>query len=565
MALALEHLPADVRPLADIARRALASSLDLRGLPLPRRSASIARPNERRDAEARASLADNLTTGLAPLSPPVAVLDALRSLAQPGCWAVVTGQQPGLCAAPLLTLYKALQAIALARELAAAWDTPVVPIFWNHGDDHDLAEANRLFVANENLDVEKLSLAGLSSGRQPLSTIVVEPLAHGLSAMEDRLRAMLARAPGANSQLALDLCLPRAGESLARAMTRTLTSLLGHHGLVVVEPDWMREDLSRALADLVSSGPGHSGPGLVAAARGPGSALPAALAAGSAALSEGGLDPSIDQGSAAILFRLEDGRRRALRFGGDGYRFDDEPGSRTPAELAAEIIQEPAAYSAGALLRPLVQDAVLPTAATVGGWGELAYQAQLGPARALAGLPPVPFIPRISITLTDPECRSSLEKAGLTAAEIIGGLDLSTNNKEEAAPAALALAEAADRLRVDLLSLRPALAELDPSLVAGLKRAADQARKSIQRLADKAARVADNQSGAGRRHRRRLAATLMPRGEPQERLTGPLPWLSRFGTAWLDELLAELDPCAPEHLLVHLSDDLAAGNDNPAP
>ena len=77
--------------------------------------------------------------------------------------------------------------------------------------------------------------------------------------------------------------------------------------------------------------------------------------------------------------------------------------------------------------------------------------------------------------------------------------------------------------------------------------------------------MADNQSGAGRRHRRRLAATLMPRGEPQERLTGPLPWLSRFGTAWLDELLAELDPCAPEHLLVHLSDDLAAGNDNPAP
>ena len=91
--------------------------------------------------------------------------------------------------------------------------------------------------------------------------------------------------------------------------------------------------------------------------------------------------------------------------------------------------------------------------------------------------------------------------------------------------------------------------------MAGLKRTADQTRKTVLRLADKAARVADNRSGAGRRHRRRLSATLMPRATPQERLAGPLPWLGRFGSAWIDELLDELDPCAPEHLLVHLSDD----------
>ena len=41
--------------------------------------------------------------------------------------------------------------------------------------------------------------------------------------------------------------------------------------------------------------------------------------------------------------------------------------------------REPRAWSPGALLRPLVQDALLPTAAYVGGPAEIAYHAQIGP------------------------------------------------------------------------------------------------------------------------------------------------------------------------------------------
>src|SRR5207344_2072434 len=95
------------------------------------------------------------------------------------------------------------------------------------------------------------------------------------------------------------------------------------------------------------------------------------------------------------------------------YRYDGEAGARTAVELAAEIVQEPLAWSAGALLRPVVQDLVLPTAAYVGGWGELDYHAQLGPLRALAGAPATPFVPRLSATLVDAAARESLGKLGL--------------------------------------------------------------------------------------------------------------------------------------------------------
>src|SRR3954453_20882917 len=68
---------------------------------------------------------------------------ALERLAEPGAFAVTTGQQPGLFTGPLYTIHKALSTAALARVLERQWQHPVVPVFWVAGDDHDFAEASQ--------------------------------------------------------------------------------------------------------------------------------------------------------------------------------------------------------------------------------------------------------------------------------------------------------------------------------------------------------------------------------------------------------------------------------------
>jgi len=73
---------------------------------------------------------------------PRAVAGLLERLREPGAVAVTTGQQPGLFTGPLYTVFKALSAAALARELETVWQRPVVPVFWLATDDHDFAESN---------------------------------------------------------------------------------------------------------------------------------------------------------------------------------------------------------------------------------------------------------------------------------------------------------------------------------------------------------------------------------------------------------------------------------------
>ena len=538
----LEHLRADLFDPAPIARDALSGRLPASLARVPSHLSDIAAPPERFDDEDRDELAMALEEHLAPLQPHVAVMDSVRALRTSGALCVVTGQQPGLLAAPLYNLWKGLHAVKLARALSGQLRRPVVPVFWNHADDHDVAEVHHAHLLNVNLDVQKVGLAGMSSGRLPLSRVVFDEERHRLGAVRAAVAELLHGQPHAAQ--ALELCLPRAGETFATAFTRTLTTLLGPHGLVVLEPDWLRTRFSRSLAGLVMAEPLDE------------------LVRGTEAVRAAGYTTPIDPRDAALLFRHEEKGRRAMRCTGvDGagreWRYDGEDGSRTSAELAAEIVQAPLEWSAGALLRPLVQDLALPAVAYIGGHGELAYHAQLGAIRAALDLPRTYFVPRLSCTIVDPQARLALAKLGIDAEAVLAakgawGSPAETHETPEVIARMRAIAKecegALDGCRADL-------AQLDKGLAVHLKRLGDQLRKNVEEIVVKAERVQQNKSGKGRRHERRVNNALVPRGVPQERLLGPAQTIARFGDEWLGELLAEIDPLPREHLVVHLGPD----------
>ncbi len=528
MTIATRALASDVVGRPEFAR----ISLRVPRFSLPLSIDHIAPPRERFLPEERAELALALEAHLAPLAPNVAVLDSIRALRVAGACCVVTGQQPGLLGGPLYSLYKALHAVRLARSLSQAWERPVVPLFWNHADDHDIGEVHHAWLLNENLDLQRIGLSGMSSGRQPLSRLVLRDAEHRLVAVREALRQSLIGCEFAEE--AIELFAPRDGETLASAFTRSMTDLLGHLGLVVLEPDWIRTPLSRALAGVVQ-GPVREG-----------------LADGETALRALGVEPSIESATAALLFHVDSGGRRALRLGGDGYRYDGEEGSRSSVELAAEIIQSPTDWSPGALLRPLVQDISLPVVAYVGGWGELSYLAQLGPLREALGAPLTAAVPRWSCTLVDDDTNAALERLGLSIANVLSARAVQIESEEPgAAPPFIAeLRAIVERTAKELSAHREELAKLDRGLAANLPRTGAQIRTLVEKICEKAERVHANRSGRGKRLVRRVSNNLCPRGELQERVLGALPFVARFGRAWIDELFHALGPFESGHLVV---------------
>jgi len=527
--IATSLVSADVLGLPPFAKHAQ----QVPGFIVPRTLEDIAQRDDTWLPEERVELSLALERGIARHQPHVAVLDGARQLALPGACCVVTGQQPGFLGGPLYSLLKALHAIRLARSLAQAWERPVVPLFWNHADDHDVAEVHHAWVLNENLDLQRLGLAGLSSGKQPVSRIVLREDRQHMSAVREALRQLYGRQPFGES--AIELFLPRDGETFATAFTRAMTELLGPHGLVVLEPDWIREPLSRALARIVAR-----------------AELPRALARGEELLREHGAPVAIESSSAALLYRVDDRGRHALRMGGDGFRYDGEEGSRTGAELAAEIVQSPTGWSAGALLRPLLQDSVLPSVAYVGGWGELNYLAQLGPLRDATDVAHTAAVPRWSATLIESETADAAAQLEVEVADVLATRGKSLAEEEEKPPPAVVaeLREIALRAARELVARKAALAELDRGLAANLPRTGEQIRSLVDKLCEKAERVHANRAGRGRRLVRRVTNALCPRGELQERVLPVLPFLARHGWDWMGELLDALGPLATGHLLV---------------
>lgn len=533
-----EFLVLDDPTRTDFARR-LDARLDIPGLPIARTLEEIPEPpsgvdpngpHDRFDPDERAYLAETLERALIPHAPPVAVLDNVRKLAQPGASVVVCGQQPGLAGGPLFCAFKALHTLRLARSLEVAWERPVVPLYWNHADDHDLAEVNHTHLVNENLDVERLGLSGTGSGRQPLSRIHLSDEHHGLGAIQARLRHALGHLE--HFDWASTLLLPREGETLATALTRAFTELFGPLGLVVLEPDTLRPAWTRALADTVS----HD--------------LATPLQEAASTLRTLGLTPAVEPTDAALVYRVDESGRTPLRLGGEGYRYDEEPGSRRGSELAASLVGDLEGWSAGALLRPIVQDLALPVAAYIGGDGEAAYQALLGPLRTAIGAPTTPFVCRFSATVLEEHTTRSLEKSHLDLSEILESTEplIETVGRRTPPPAVLErIDDLSERTRAELLTLTDDVRNIDPALIGALRRTASSLQEPLHKLREKLRRVHANRHGIGRAHLRRLQSSLRPLGHPQERIHSLLPLLARHGPELIPALL-EVLPAMPSGL-----------------
>lgn len=445
---------------------------------------------------------------------PPEVLASAEALLDPNVHVVVTGQQPGLLGGPLFTFHKVATAIRLCRELNAQPGGPrVVPLFWNHSDDHDLDEANRLFLVNQQQEVQRFRL-DLQRTSEPLRGIGI---GREMEKVLAELDPLLPQTEFREQVLAL--CKPRhPDETLGDQQARLLFEAFGRHGLLVIEPRDLPPEAFEPLTKWWAKS----------------NDIREKVKQTCDDLADVGVDVTLDP-STTMMFQLAGGHREPLADGEEAGRAQD--------------------LSPGVLLRPLWQDACLPTIAFVVGPGELAYLCAVAPLYRLLGVPMPVFVPRASMTLVEPSLQRLLTRFSLDLPDLDQGPEKLAEKllqSDDGNAVEDALDELQAKVRASLDGLTAKLTALDASMLSALDRARTKALEEIERLQQKVRNARQNREGTGIKQLRRLCNSLRPRNRPQERVLGPIAYLNSFGPGLADALIDAADPFRIEHGVLEL-------------
>lgn len=440
---------------------------------------------------------------------------SVDKLAGPKVVAVVTGQQVGLFGGPLYAIFKALAAAKLAKQLSER-GICAVPVFWMATEDHDLDEINKAWVYDAGQRPVALGSTSVNPGHGPVGPIALRgiPL--------DGLRQALAGLPFAEEALALAEAAYRDGETFGSAFRKLMEPLLRPYGMIFLDP--LAPSIRAIAAPFLSRALAMSRE-LVEAVEARGRELDAA-----------GYHAQVHlDNTATLLFSLEGGKRTALKRAGETI-----PGTPERAEM----------LSPNALLRPVMQDYLLPTVAYLGGPAELAYFAQSAPIyEKLLGRMPV-VAHRASFTLLDRRAGKLMGRYGLELPELaVPEVDLRERMARRLVPdglqAQFAGAQAAVGTEIDRLAA--AMRGFDPGLEKALGKSRAKILYQIGKMEKKTAREAmrrDERAGADAGYLHNL---VYPHRHLQERMYGVLPFVATHGPEVVARVWDAIEPGCTDH------------------
>jgi bacillithiol biosynthesis cysteine-adding enzyme BshC len=262
----------------------------------------------------------------------------------------------------------------------------------------------------------------------------------------------------------------------------------------------------------------------------------------------------------SMLFLLDEatGERVALRrtVSGNGDA-QWKAGTRvySSADLIAILEASPERLSPNALLRPVFQDTLLPTAAYVGGPAEIAYFAQSAVLyEAILGRI-TPVLPRLSATLLEPAIAAVMDKDEVQLPDAMTTADeLAQRLGARAMPIAgkRKLAAVGNAVETELSALTEYLAGLDESLGRAAEVSGSKMLYQMNRLRRMAATFQLQKETSLRKHAEAIALNVFPDGHPQERVVAGIWFMAKYGEGLVERLVGVATNQCPGHVVVRL-------------
>jgi bacillithiol synthase len=435
-----------------------------------------------------------------------------------GAVAVVSGQQVGLFGGPSYAVYKAIAAARIAKDLTEQ-GIDAVPIFWMATEDHDLDEVRRVSFFHEG-QLVKFELPANAGNNAPVGRI---SLGVEIAALQAEAAKILGAGTGSEIAQMVSECY-RPGETYGSAFGKMFARLLGNFGLILLDPLDLR--LHKIAQPIFTQAIEQR------------DSLEQQLLDRGEALEKAGYAAQVKVTSrSTVLFHISRDGRQAIS--SSAGKFESGSKSWTQPELLNAVQSEPENFSPSALLRPVVQDFLLPTVACIGGPSEISYFAQSEVLyRNLLGRMPV-MLPRTGFTLVDSKARRLLAQYGLTVEDVWNGpQELRKRLSKASVPENVSslLEENGYEIKKRLQQWSELVSVLDPTLKDAVETAQKKIAYQTEQLQQKIGRALDHKQNVLAAHEQFLSNLLYPDKSLQSRELCFLPFAARWGQQGFEEI-----------------------------
>jgi bacillithiol synthase len=442
---------------------------------------------------------------------------------------------------PLYTIYKALSAVKLAGCLRQR-NTKAVPVFWIAAEDHDFVEVAKAEFIARDCQLSQVEVATtLHSEGQPVGNVNLDD---SIERVIDQAWDLLPASEFASDMKELLRNSWKPGAGYADSFATMMTSLLGHYGLVFLDP--LDSDLKQVAAPLYAS----------AIRKAP--QIATSIEERSRELESAGYHAQVmaSANSFPLFLHNDAGARGAVvRTDSGEYHAKSTNESYSIEQLAELALEQPERFSPNVTLRAVVQDYLLPTIAYYGGAAEIAYFAQTAEAYRVLERPATPILPRSSLTMIERHTGRVLERYGLKVADLYDGQESVIKRVVEehlSAGTATLFSETESNVNTELDKLRNALEAIDPTLANALETGRKKINYQLDGLRSRFVRAEMTRDEAAHRQLQRTFDQLYPNKDLQERHINVTSLLARHGTYVIEWIYNAVNIGSNDHQVVYL-------------
>ncbi|MCK6541607.1 bacillithiol biosynthesis cysteine-adding enzyme BshC [bacterium] len=469
-------------------------------------------------------------------------LENVALLRQPNTVAVVTGQQTGLLGGPIYTVLKALGTVKYCQLLKTKF--PVynfVPVFWLELEDHDFEEVRSTQLINIQNELVKIFYDGGISENQNKTPVHRFALTDDISRIIEELKTALN--PTDFSQALFDTITKsyQPGKPWAEAFGMLLSSWLSPMGLVLMDPSDVRFKgivkpiFERALKESES--------------------LHEAVLNQSNALKAAGYHVQVETEPSYVF--LTDYGENKFSFNGKGHdkiRITRDIWKTHKNDILNILENEPQRFIPNVILRPLIQDTLLPTVFYVAGPGEIAYFAQFRDLYTHMDMTSPVIIPRPFFTLVEKKIKKVLDKYQITIADIIndGETVIERINQQSNVSLEPALLRFMNEVQNGMKNLEPQLTAIDASLKGASATAMDKMQQAMQVLTQKTREAEKRAALTAHGQLTKAMLHIRPNGNFQERELSMLYYLNKYGFTLFDTISENITLDSWDHRLIEL-------------